>query len=570
MSTKQTESDRFQEIVTEEWEFRVRADPLFATSIGDHRFNDRLPSVGEADYDQRLDRMRGFRQRLISIDRQVLTPSEQLNYDIFGMILADEIGEIEYKAYRMPLSKTGGFHISFPELPQLYQPLDTLTDYENYTARLNAFLRYTLDHIEVMKAGLRDGQVSPGVTLEGVLDQLETQIVDAPEQSWLFKPYEQFPEGISPRDQDRLAEVGRAAILDSIVPGYQALLSYFRDEYYPASRGDISASSLPDGPAYYRHRIRYFTSLDLTPEEIHEIGLSEVGRIQQEMESVISDTGFKGSFKEFIDFLRSEPRFYADTPAGLLKEVAYVLKKIDGELPRLFNTLPRIPYGIRPIPDFSAPASTTAYYYPPPGDRTRAGIYYVNTYDLKSRPLYEIEALSLHEAVPGHHLQIALQMELDELPNFRKFGWITAFGEGWALYAERLGLEMGFYEDPYCNFGRLSYEMWRACRLVVDTGIHALSWTRQQAIDFMAEKTASTLLNITNEVDRYIAWPGQSLAYKIGELKIRELRSRGEQTLGERFDLRQFHDLVLGSGTVPLRVLDTTVKDWIDKVKPTS
>jgi uncharacterized protein (DUF885 family) len=295
--------------------------------------------------------------------------------------------------------------------------------------------------------------------------------------------------------------------------------------------------------------------------------MQEVSRIREEMLQVIQQVGFKGEFSAFIDFLRADPRFYVNEPEALLKETSYVLKRMDGELPRLFKTLPRLPYGIRSIPDFSAPGNTAAYYFPGTGDGSRAGYYYVNTYDLKSRPLYEIEALSLHEAVPGHHLQISMQQELADMPSFRRQVFFTAYVEGWALYAERLGLEAGFYTDPYSNFGRLSYEMWRACRLVVDTGMHALGWSRQQAIDFMAENTSSTMLNIINEVDRYIAWPGQALAYKIGELKIRALRERAENELGSRFDLREFHDLILLSGSVPLDILEDRVSSWIGQVK---
>jgi len=330
----------------------------------------------------------------------------------------------------------------------------------------------------------------------------------------------------------------------------------------PGARAEVGACHLPNGREFYRHRIRYFTSLDLSAEEVHNTGQSEVKRIRAEMVKSMRTAGFQGGLSAFIDYLRTDPRFYTATPEALLKETAYVLKRIDGELPRLFKTLPRTPYGIRPIPDASAPGNTAAYYFPATGDGRCAGFYYVNTFDLKSRPLYEIEALSLHEAVPGHHLQIALQLELD-LPPFRRFYGFTEFVEGWALYAERLGLEVGFYQDPYSDFGRLSYEMWRACRLVVDTGLHALGWSRQQAIDFMAANTSSTLLNIANEVDRYIAWPGQALAYKVGELKIRELRARAEQELGSRFDLREFHDLLLGSGAVPLDLLERMVGRWI-------
>jgi uncharacterized protein (DUF885 family) len=280
------------------------------------------------------------------------------------------------------------------------------------------------------------------------------------------------------------------------------------------------------------------------------------------MDAAIHKTGFTGDFRSFLEFLRTDPQFYVETPEALLKETAYLMKRIDGELPRLFKTLPRLPYGVRAVPDFSAPGQTAAYYMPGTGDGTKAGFYYVNTYSLKSRPLYEVEALSLHEAVPGHHLQLALQQELPGLPDFRRFYWFTSYIEGWALYAERLGLEMGFYTDPYSDFGRLSYEMWRACRLVVDTGMHALGWSRQQAIDFMAANTSSTLLNITNEVDRYIAWPGQSLAYKIGELKIRELRARAEKELGPKFNVREFHDVILLGGALPLDILEARVEEW--------
>jgi uncharacterized protein (DUF885 family) len=363
-----------------------------------------------------------------------------------------------------------------------------------------------------------------------------------------------------------LKEAGLAAIRDSVLPGYAALLRFVEDEYLPAARASIPAADLPDGRDYYRLCIRHFTSLDLTPEEVHQTGLDEVRRIQAEMQAVIRQVGFEDNFKAFVEFLRSDPRFYAAAPEALLEKTALVLKRMDGELPGLFKTLPRLPYGIRPIPDYAAPGNTTAYYQPGSGDGSRAGYYYVNTYDLKSRPFYEIEALSLHEAVPGHHLQLALQQELD-LPNFRRFGGFTSFVEGWALYSERLGLETGFYADPYSNFGRLSYEMWRACRLVVDTGIHALGWTRQQAIDFMAERTCLTLLNITNEVDRYIAWPGQALAYKIGEIKIRQLRTQAEKELRAKFNLREFHDTLLTSGAVPLDVLESMVTAWVERCK---
>jgi uncharacterized protein (DUF885 family) len=383
----------------------------------------------------------------------------------------------------------------------------------------------------------------------------------------LYKPFDDFPLGVAASDHARLRAAASEAIAGSVVPGYAALQTFMGDEYAPAGRETIGASGLPNGRAYYEHRVRRFTTMDVTPEQVHQTGLDEVARIRAEMDAVIVETGFDGSFEEFVEFLRTDPRFYVDDADDLMKEVALVLKKMDGQLPKLFKTLPRTPYGIKRVPDYIAPRTTTAYYNGPAGDGTRAGFYFVNCYDLASRPLYEIEALSLHEAVPGHHLQTAIQMELEDAPMFRRFIWVVAFGEGWALYSERLGLETGFYEDPYSDFGRLTYEMWRACRLVVDTGIHYMGWTRQRAIDFMAKNSALTIHNITTEVDRYISWPGQALGYKIGELKIRELRRRAERELGPGFDLRGFHDVVLGSGAVPLDVLEANVVAWIGQAK---
>ncbi len=566
MSNNSTASSQLQQLFGDEWEFHMQEDPLFATLCGDHRYDDRLPSVSEADFTRRLARMRTFLDRARAIERAALTSEERLNHDIFMHVLENEIAETGFRAYLMPMSKTAGFHSSFAELPE-YVPFDTPKDYENYIARLSAFRAYAEGHIELMRIGMRDGYAPPRAVLEGVADSLRAHVVEDAARSVFFRPFAQFPDAIGQAERRHLVEAGSAAIVNSIAPGYQALMQFVADEYVPAARADVAASSLPNGRAFYEHRVRYFTTLDALPEEIHEIGLAEVKRIRAEMEEVIRKVGFRGSFAEFVTFLRTDDRFYVGAPEALMKEVALVLKKMDGELPRLFKTLPRTPYGIKPVPDFIAPYTTTAYYFPPTGGGTRAGVYYVNTHDLKSRPLYEIEALSLHEAVPGHHLQIALQQEIADMPKFRRFGWITAFGEGWALYAERLGLEVGFYQDPYSDFGLLAYEMWRACRLAVDTGMHVLGWTRQQAIDFMAENTSLTLLNIENEVDRYIAWPGQALAYKMGELKIRELRALAERELDARFNLREFHDVVLRDGCIPLSVLEAKVRRWL--VEPT-
>ena len=561
----ETASAQLAEIISEEWESRLQYDPTFATYTGDHRFNDRLQSVTEEDYEQWLGHLRCLCRRLNEIDRSALAPAEQLDADILTRLLDNEAGDLEFHAYRRPISKSGGFHLDFAEWLPLITPFETMKDYEDYIARLAAFRRYVEQQIGVMRVGLATGYRPAAVTLVGLDDTLRKQMVTDPASSPIYAPFGRFPESIGGADRERLTTEGQKVLQASVVPGYEALLRFLNDEYVPGASAEVGASHLPDGRAFYQHRIHYFTSLDLSAEQVHDTGQVEVKRIRAEMEEAMRAVGFQGEFHAFVEYLRTDPRFYVATPDALLKETAYVLKRIDGELPRLFMTLPRTPYGIRPIPDASAPGNTAAYYFPATGDGRCAGFYYVNTFDLPSRPLYEIEALSLHEAVPGHHLQIALQQELD-LPPFRRFYAFTEFVEGWALYAERLGLEIGFYQDPYSNFGRLSCEMWRACRLVVDTGLHALGWSRQQAIDFMAVNTSSTLLNIANEVDRYIAWPGQSLAYKIGELKIRELRARAEQGLGARFDLREFHDLLLGNGAVPLDVLERMVDRWIARL----
>jgi uncharacterized protein (DUF885 family) len=552
----------FHQLLDDEWEARMQFDPIYATLSGDNRYNDRLPHVTPADYQRRLANNRGYLARLEKLDRASLPAFEQLNYDIFHRELHDAIDEDRFGAYYLPLSKAGGFHLEFPEL-FAFVPLQTITDYENYIARLAGFHQMVMEYIELMLAGLAENFRPARQSITGLDASLGSQVVTDPTMSPLYQPFTDFPAGFSTAEQQRLRQEGSAAILSSVAPGYAALIRFIQEEYLPGSRQSVGATDLPGGREFYAHRIRLFTSLNLSAEEVHATGQEEVNRIRAEMLAAIDKTGFKGSFHEFIDFLRSDPRFYATTGEELLMRTALVLKRMDGELPRLFKTLPRMPYGIRAIPEHSAPGNTTAYYFPAAGDGSRAGYYYVNLFDLPSRPFYEIEALSLHEAVPGHHLQIALQQELGELPKFRRFGGFTAFVEGWALYSERLGLEVGFYQDPYSDFGRLSYEMWRACRLVVDTGMHALGWSRQQAIDFMAENTSSTLLNITNEVDRYIAWPGQALAYKIGELKIRALRARAEEQLGERFDLREFHDLLLGSGALPLDILESMVNNWV-------
>ncbi|HEX2188638.1 MAG TPA: DUF885 domain-containing protein, partial [Longimicrobiaceae bacterium] len=462
----------------------------------------------------------------------------------------------------IPITNREGFHTYFPELPERV-PLATVEDYDNYVARLNAFRAYAGQHVELMREGIRRGMVMPRVSLEGTEASLEPHVVEDPTKSLLYAPFTRFPASVPDSARARLERAGREAIRTSVVAGYRDFLEFMRREYVPAARAAIGASELPRGREYYAARVRRYTTLDLTPDQVHQVGLAEIARIRAEMDSVMRSTGFRGTFPEFLRFLRTDPRFYAESPEELLRHTSLVLKRMDGELPRLFGRLPRMPYGIKEIPAYIAPRTTTAYYSPGSPDGTRAGNYHVNTHDLKSRPLYEVESLSFHEAVPGHHLQIALAQELPDVPDFRRVAGFTAFVEGWGLYAESLGREAGFYRDPYSYFGHLVYDAWRAARLVVDTGIHDKGWTRQQAIDYMAANTGLSLLNVTNEVDRYIAWPGQALGYKMGQLKIRELRGFAERELGAGFDLRAFHDVVLGSGAVPLEVLEANVRAWV-------
>jgi uncharacterized protein (DUF885 family) len=554
--------ESFARLMDEAWQFDLQEDPLFATHVGDHQYDAKLPAISVSDAERRLAQKTKFQRRWKAIDRDRLSKVERLNYDIFGLQLANELAEGKFQTYLIPITNRSGFHISFPELPKDSR-LDTVQDYENYIARLRAFGPYADGHIALMRAGVKAGLTLPEVVLHDYRKPIEAHIVTDPTRSLLYEPLTKFPARIDQAAQARLTAEGRAAIMESVVPGYRRFLAFMQDEYMPKARGSIGAAALPHGREFYRHRVKMYTTVDLTPEQVHELGRKEVERITAEMQIAMKKAGFNSDLATFVQYLRADPKFYPLSAEQLLKETAWIMKRVDGQLSKLFKTLPRTPCGLREVPAYIAADTTTAYYSQPSGDGTQPGYYYVNTSNLKSRPLYELEALSLHEALPGHHLQLALQQELGELPPFRRFSDFTAFIEGWGLYSERLGLEMGFYRDPYSEFGRLSYEMWRACRLVVDSGMHYLGWSRERAIDFMTQHTALSTHNIRAEIDRYISWPGQALAYKVGELKIRELRGRAEKQLGDKFDVREFHDVVLGSGAVPLSVLEQNVDEYI-------
>ena len=554
---------RLGSIIDRVWEFRKQEDPLLATFAGDHRWNDRLPALALEDLERRADVRRGFLGELEAIDEESLSEADRINAAMLERELRNSVRDFELGGYQIPLNADSGFHTSFARLARDV-PLRTVGDYENYVSRLSGASTYFEQQIAHLRTGLESGFSLPRETLLGYESTMTIHFVDDVADSVFFAPFAAFPSLVPSADRERLRDAGRGAIEESVIPAYRSLHEFMVGTYLPGTRTTFGASELPNGRDYYRAQVRWFTTLDTSPEEIHEIGLREVARIRREMDETIAETGFDGTFEEFLDFLRSEPRFYVDTAEQLLKEASFIAKRMDGRLPTLFGRLPRLPYTVEPVPDDLAPKYTSARYVRAAIGSGEPGIYWVNTYGLESRPLYSLEALSFHESVPGHHLQLALAAELDDLPEFRRLASITAFVEGWALYAEWLGIEAGFYDDPYSRFGRLSNEMWRACRLVVDTGVHAMGWSRDEMIELMVANTALSRHEIETETDRYITWPGQALGYKMGELEIRRLRRRAEETLEERFDVREFHDVVLANGALPLSVLSDVVEHWLE------
>jgi len=555
-------SERLHGLFDAEWEQRVRDDPLHATAVGRPEGADRLPSVAPAALAQQVVRDEQMLAELRGLDRTELSEVDRISYEVFEHMLAGRIADHAFCAWQIPFNSDSGFHTNFAQLPR-EAPLSTVEDYENYTARLLAFPAYVDEQIANMRLGIERGMVQPRVVLLGYEATMEAHIVDDVQESVFHGPFRDFPAAVPVAQRERLLSEGEQAIRSGVVAGYRRLLAFFMEEYLPASRATVGCSELPDGLAYYQHLVRHFTTLDTSPSEVHQVGLAEVERIRAEMVAIIEKVGFEGDFAAFLEFLRSDPRFYVKTPEALLERASRICKRMDAALPSLFGRLPRQPYGVAPVPDHIAPKYTTGRYIPAAEGSTEPGYYWVNTYALDSRPLYVLAALSLHEAVPGHHLQHALAAEQHGVPEFRRFLYLPAFGEGWGLYSERLGLEVGLYDDPFDDFGRLTYEMWRACRLVVDTGLHVQGWSRQQAIDYMARRTALSLHEVTTEVDRYISWPGQALAYKIGELEIRSLRAWAEDELGAAFDLRAFHDALLENGSVPLSTLRRHIQAFV-------
>ncbi|WP_033959971.1 DUF885 domain-containing protein [Psychroserpens jangbogonensis] len=502
---------------------------------------------------------------LSKINPETLSGTEQISFTLLKFVLQDQIDFYDFEGYLNPLLSDSGFHSN---LTYEVRPLANYWQVREYLKKLNAIPEFVNQNLAHLREGLEKGVSQPRIIFEGYESTYDTHIVADFEDSFYYSPFKNLPSDLSKSQKDSVLTAAKTAIKTNVTPQFKRIKTFFETEYLPKTRTTLGVSETPNGNAYYQNRINYYTtSTQYSADDIHQIGLKEVSRIKSEMETIISDLNFKGSFEDFFHFLRTDKQFYADTPEQLLMIARDMAKRADAQLPRFFKTLPRKPYGVAPVPDAIAPKYTTGRYIGTTKESTNPGYYWVNTYNLPSRTLYTMPSLTVHEAVPGHHLQGSLNNELgDSIPRFRKNLYLSAYGEGWGLYCEFLAEEMGMYTTPYEQFGKLTYEMWRACRLVVDTGIHAKGWTREQVVDYMASNTALSLHEINTETDRYISWPGQALSYKIGELKIRELRTKAETTLGLKFDIREFHDVILNQGTVTLAILEDRINDYISKV----
>ena len=574
-SPQQDAAQKLRKFLDEDWKLWMEQYPEMATSVGYPGQNARWTDDSPAGIDARKKHLNDSLATLKKISRDTLPAGEQLNYDLYRELLETAEEGLSYGDDPMPFRSVVPRNLWVPinQMEGIQQsaaetlentPHRTPAEYDVILARLLALPAAVDQQIALLQKGLAAGYTPPKIALRDLPKQIEDLIAGKPAKSPLLQPFTEFPADFPPNERARLTEKVQKIYWSAVLPAFQRLHDYIAKTYLPACRENIAATAVPDGAGAYTFHVRWQTTTNLTPKQIHEIGLSEVKRIRAEMDKVIAAAEFKGSFHEFTEFLRTEPRFYYEKPDDLVNGYRIIVKKIDPELAHLFGKLPRLTYGVCPIPDFKAPSQTTAYYQPGAPSAGRPGCYFVNTYNLAARPKWEMEALSLHEAVPGHHLQLSLAQEMEGQPEFRRHVGYSAYVEGWALYSESLGEELGLYKDPYSKFGQLSYEMWRAIRLVVDTGMHSMGWTREQAIQFFKENTGKADQDITVEVDRYIVWPGQALAYKLGQLKIRELRTEAKRRLGAKFDERKFHDAVLDDGAVPLNVLETHLKHWIE------
>ena len=556
------ENQKFLDFLEADWEKTLTNNPLFATYTGDKRFNDKINPNTIDQFEK--DRLSDFEslKKLNSINSDKLNPDNKLNYNLKKFDIESDLNLSQFPIYYLRLNQRGGIQ-SFYETGNrlVYQ---SKKDYYDWLNRLNQFSENILNFLEINKQGLQNGYTQPKLVTQGVISQIDAIINSDINSNPYLKVFIDADETLlSQNEKLELINDAKELIINKINPAYIKLNNFLKNDYLVNSRDTIGIKDIPDGKKYYEQLAKHYTTTDLTPDEIHEIGLREIQRIRAEMEEIIDSVNWDGDFESFLNYLRTSPRFYYDNPDDLFDAYLIMSKTIDPLLPKLFNIFPRAPYGVIPIPAESAPFTTTAYYNSPsPG---RPGYFYANLYKPDSRPKYEIPVLTVHEAVPGHHFQISLAQELENVPTFRKYQGITAFVEGWGLYSEELGEYINLYDDPYDKFGQLTYDMWRAIRLVVDTGMHYKDWTRDDAINLFIENSAKSILDIENEVDRYIAWPGQALAYKIGQLKILELRSKAEKELGEKYDIKDFHDEVLKRGSLPLDLLEYYIDEWINQ-----
>ena len=561
----QTPSQTLHALFASEWERGLKDSPESASYQGDTRYDNRWTdmSIGAIALREAADRSALLQLR--AVPRAQLSAADQLHYDTFDWNLQLAVQRQAFKEYLQPIGHQGGVQTADGITQTM--PFANVAHYRQYLARLAALPALVDQSIVLLHEGQRAGSMPPRVLMNRVPAQIKAQINDDVTRSPYYAPFTKFPAAVAEADRQALSAQARELLAERVVPAYRKLQAVFTNDYLPHTRDTIAATALPNGAAYYDMLVKSYTTTDLTAREIHDIGLQEVARLQSAMAKVKTEAGFSGTLEAFFTFLRTDPRFFKKTPEELLAAYRVVAKRIDPELVKISKVIPRLPYGVKAIPDSIAADTTTAYYQggslDGPNTQARPGYHYVNLYKPETRPTWEMMALSLHEAVPGHHFQFARALELPDMPMFRKTAYFVAYGEGWALYAEQLGYDMGLYDDPYERFGQLTYEMWRAVRLVVDTGMHAFGWSREQAISYFKTHTAKTDQDIVNEVDRYIAWPAQALAYKIGQLRISALRVEAERALGDKFDLRDFNDAVLDTGSVPLAALEKRMAAWL-------
>ncbi len=547
-------SGDFHKLLTDHWARANQEKVFFRTDPDGFRMNGSLPEFSKTARDRRAAFNDEILERLSHIQESNLNRKDQISYKIFKYERQTEANSYQQPSHLFPITKLFGYHTYFADAPANMSFLKA-RDYENYLISLADFPRYNREQITLLKEAISTGYTHYCKSMEGYETSISQHLVKDPRDSQLFGPFKSYPRRVTESQRASFTAQGLKLVAEKIIPEYQAFYDFYTKKYSANCRNEVGISSVKGGVEYYKSQIEYFTTTDMEPQAIHDLGLSEIKRIRDEMTAIMSKVGFTGSFKEFLAYLRSEPKFYAKSEHELLARAALIAKTAEGELPKFFSLLPRNTYKIKA-------GKRGAFYMPSSGDGTTSGTFFLGTENLAAQPLYTLEALTFHEGVPGHHLQSALGMEQD-IPEFRKTLSHSAFGEGWGLYSERLGKDMGFYQDPYSDFGRLTYETWRACRLVVDTGMHAFGWSRNRAITFMMDNTALTQDEVEAEIDRYITWPAQALSYKIGEIKIRELRQKAEGTLGGKFDLRTFHDTVIGNGSLPIAILEQIVTEWI-------